>query len=192
MVAEFEVPRPMRPTDSIPHASGMGDAERVYREHATDDEIADVLAQRLVATIGTLNAGGSIHLAYVIFLHAEGRMYFETSSITRKARNAERSPHATMLVQGQASTGRTLMVSLEGTARVIQGAEAHEINHRLRAKYVKAAVLPDIDRAWGPLDDVAVEITPRTVRSWSGSVLREVTQMELSVPYGEAWLPDDE
>jgi general stress protein 26 len=81
----------------------MADAEQVYRAHPTSDEIAEVLAQRLVAAVGTLNSDGSIHLAYVLFLHDDGRMYFETSSVTRKARNAERRGWASMLVQGPAS-----------------------------------------------------------------------------------------
>jgi PPOX class probable F420-dependent enzyme len=170
----------------------MADAEQVYRAHPTSDEIAEVLAQRLVAAVGTLNSDGSIHLAYVLFLHDDGRMYFETSSVTRKARNAERRGWASMLVQGPASSGRSLMVAAEGTARVITGDEAQEINHRLRAKYFKPTALDGIDRAWGRLDDVAVEVTPKRWRSWTGSVLHEETRKELSGSYEDAWLTGDE
>jgi hypothetical protein len=166
----------------------MSDAERVYRARPTDDEIDDVLAQRLVATIGTLNPNGSVHLAYVIFDYHGGRVYFETSSVTRKARNAERTGQASALVQGRAATGRSLMVSIEGAARLISGPEANDINHRLRAKYIKPDALPAVDSVWGRLDDVAVEITPGTRRSWTGAVLHAETQKELSVPYGEIWL----
>ena len=169
----------------------MTDAEQVYRARPTEAEIADVLAQRLVATVGTLNPDGSVHLAYVIFDHHDGHVYFETSSVTRKARNAERTGRASVLVQGRAASGRSLMVSMEGDARVIRGAEADEINHRLRAKYIKPDALPDVDRVWGRLDDVVVEITPRKRRSWTGSALHDETQKELSVPYGEIWLPDE-
>ena len=80
--------------------------------------------QRVTATVGTLNEDGSVHLAYVIFLHEDGKLYFETSSVTRKARNVLSRPQATLLVQGSASTGRNLMVAAEGTARVIEGPEA--------------------------------------------------------------------
>jgi len=92
----------------------MADATTVYRAHPTQEEIDDVLAQRLSAAVGTLNEDGSIHLAYVIFLFADGRLYFETSSVTRKARNAAARPQASMLIQGKASTGRGLMVAAEG------------------------------------------------------------------------------
>lgn len=168
----------------------MAGAQGVYRARATEAEIADVLAQRLVAAVGTSNEDGSVHLAYVLFLFGDGHLYFETSSITRKARNAERAGRASMLVQGRAESGRSIMVSAEGAARLIRGDDAHEINHRLRAKYLKADALPGINRAWNRLDDVAVEITPITWRSWCGDVLHQETQKELDVPYGDAWLPD--
>jgi PPOX class probable F420-dependent enzyme len=166
----------------------MARAAAVYRARPSEPEIADVLSQRLVATVGTLNPDGSVHLAYVIFEYRDGRMYFETSSLTRKARNAERTGHASVIVQGRAASGRSLMVSIEGAARVIRGVEAHEINHRLRAKYIKPEVLTEVDRAWARLDDVTVEITSRRQRSWTSAALYEETEMELSVPFDEIWL----
>jgi PPOX class probable F420-dependent enzyme len=170
----------------------MVDATQIYQDHPNPEEIADVLGKRLTATVGTLNEDGSVHLAYVIFRYAEGCLYFETSSVTRKARNADQRSWASMIVQGQAATGRHLMVSAEGTARVIRGAEAHELNHRLRAKYIQPAALADIDRAWDSFDDVAVAITPHRFRSWTGSALRAETQKELPGSYDDIWLPDED
>jgi hypothetical protein len=169
----------------------MADAAQVYRARPTEAEIADVLSQPVVATVGTLNQDGTIHLAYVLFQHHVGRMYFETSSLTRKARNAERAGQASMVVQGRAATGHSLMVSQEGTARVIRGAEAHDINHRLRAKYIRAEVLADVARVWAELDDVAVEITPRRQRSWTSVALHKRTEDALGLPFGHIWLPED-
>ena len=169
----------------------MADAWTVYRTHPTSDEIADVLGQRLTATVGTQNADGSIHLASVIFLHRDHRLYLETSSVTRKARNAQRSATASMLVQGVAATGRLVMVAAEGTARVIDGPEAQRINALLRAKYLRTEVLDAIDRVWGRLDDVAVEVSPQTWRSWTSSVFRDATEAELGVPFDSVWLSTD-
>jgi PPOX class probable F420-dependent enzyme len=163
---------------------------RVYRARPTDEEIAEVLAQRLVATVGTVNRDGSVHLAYVIFLVEDGRWYFETASMTRKARNAQRTGELSMLVQGTAANGRQLMVSAEGAARLIPGEEARRINRRLRAKYIRPAALDDIDRAWNELDDVTVELVPRRWRSWTGETLSEETGRRMSVPYDEAWISD--
>jgi hypothetical protein len=169
----------------------MADAAGVYLAHPTDEEIADVLSQRLVATVGTLNRDGTVHLAYVIFRHADARMYFETSSMTRKARNVERTGQASVVVQGRAASGHSLMVSMEGSARIIRGEQAHELNRRLREKYLRPGCLGDVDRAWSGLDDTAVEITPRRRRSWTSAVFHEHTEAQVGVPFDEIWLPDE-
>jgi len=165
----------------------MADAVAVYRAKPTQDEIADVLGQRTVAALGTLNVDGSIHLTYVIFLVADGRLYLETSSVTRKARNATARPQASFLVHGTASSGRSVMVSGEGAARVIEGDEAAAINRRIRAKYLSSDALDAVDRAWASLDDVAIEISPARWRSWTGDELRRETERETGRPYDEIW-----
>ena len=166
----------------------MADATTVYGAHPTQEEIDEVLGQRRSAALGTLNEDGSIHLTYVLFMHEAGRLYLETSSVTRKSRNVSARARATIMVQGSASTGRSLMVAAEGIARVIQGSEAQAINHRLRAKYIRPEALEAIDRAWGRLDDVAIEITPRRWRSWTGDVLHAETEKELEGTYEDAWI----
>jgi PPOX class probable F420-dependent enzyme len=166
----------------------MADARAVYRDHPTDEEIDDVLDQRLTAAIGTTNPDGSVHLAFVIFLREGDRLYFETSSSTRKARNVEARGAASAMVQGAAASGRHVMVAVEGAARVLEGDEARDMNHRLRAKYLKPEALDGVNRAWDRLDDVAIEISTSRWRSWTGGLLHAETQRELDMPYDDAWL----
>jgi nitroimidazol reductase NimA-like FMN-containing flavoprotein (pyridoxamine 5'-phosphate oxidase superfamily) len=166
----------------------MADARAVYREHPTDEEIDEVLAQRLTAAIGTTNPDASVHLAFVIFLREGDRLYFETSSTTRKSRNVAAKGAASAMVQGTASTGRHLMVAVEGSARVVSGDEARAVNHRLRAKYFKPEALDGVNRAWDRIDDVAVEISTDRWRSWTGGLFHAETQRELEMPYDDAWL----
>jgi nitroimidazol reductase NimA-like FMN-containing flavoprotein (pyridoxamine 5'-phosphate oxidase superfamily) len=171
----------------------MATAREVYRHHPTNDEIVEVLGKRVSAALGTLNEDGSIHLTYVLFLHEGDRVYVETSSVTRKARNVAARPTASVLVQGRASTGRNLMVAGEGRARVIDGDAAQEINRRLRAKYLVPEALEPIGRAWSKLDDVAIELEPERLRSWTGTLLHREAIEELgpSISYEDAWLSDD-
>ena len=166
----------------------MADARAVYRHRPTQGEIDEVLGQRLVAAVGTLNADGSVHLAYVIFLFADGRFYVETSSITRKVRNAAARQRATLLIQGVGSKGRNLMVSAEGSARILRGDDAQETNRRVRAKYLRSEALDALDRAWGPIDDVSIEITPTRWRSWTGTLLHAAAIEQLGTAYEDAWL----
>jgi PPOX class probable F420-dependent enzyme len=170
----------------------MPDAREVYTTHPTPEEIAEVLEQRELAALGTLNEDGSIHLVYMLFLHHAGRLYFETSSVTRKARNVAARGRASLLVQGRASTGRSLMVSAEGTARMLDGDRARGVNHRVLTKYVKADALDGIARSFGTVDDVAIEITPERWRSWTNTRLRELAETEIGAGnYGDVWQEDD-
>lgn len=132
----------------------------------------------------------TVYRAHPTQAEIDGRFYLETASVTRKARNVAARPRTSLLIQGPASTGRSLMVAAEGSARIIAGAEAHAINHRLRAKYIRPGALDAIDRAWDRFDDVAIEITPRRWRSWTGDLLHAETQKELDGSYDDAWLPD--
>ncbi|MET0831614.1 MAG: pyridoxamine 5'-phosphate oxidase family protein [Acidimicrobiia bacterium] len=168
----------------------MADAIQVYRDRPTEEEIDSVLAKRTSAAVGTLNPDGSVHLSYVIFLHDQGRIWFETSSVTRKARNLSRDGRVSILVQGTAATGRHLMTSIEGMARLLTGDEAAAAKRRLRAKYIKPEALDDLGRAWDRFDDVVVEVSPTRRRSWTGSVLHAETQRELAADYDDVWLDD--
>ena len=171
----------------------MATAREIYRADATMEEIEDLLTKRLNATIGTLNSDGSIHLAYVIFLYEEGRFYFETSSVTRKARNVGARPTASLIVQGSVSSGRHIMAENEGTARLLGGDEAREVNRRLRAKYITDDALDRVDNAWNEFDDVAIEITPGPRwRSWCGEIFNAETIVAMGGTMQGVWRPDDD
>jgi hypothetical protein len=165
-------------------------AREIYHAHPAQDEIDDVLGQRLIAVLGTLNEDGSIHLTYLLFLFENGRFYLETSSVTRKARNVAARGTGSILIQGRASSGRNLMVEAEGDARLIGLPEAQDINHRIRAKYIVADAVDAIDEAWVRFDDVAIEVSATRWRSWTGDVLAASTEAALGRSYGEIWQPD--
>ena len=165
-------------------------ANDIYRVHPEQVDIDDVLGQRLVAALGTLNEDGSVHLAYLLFLYEAGRFYLETASTTRKARNVARTGQGSILVQGTSATGRSLMVEAEGTARVIHVPDADNVNHGIRAKYLVADAVEAVDRSWGAFDDVTIELTPVRWRSWTGSALAATTEADLDRPYESIWRPD--
>jgi hypothetical protein len=168
----------------------MTTARDIYLAHPTQDEIDDVLGQRLVAALGSLNEDGSVHLAYLLFLYENGQFFLETASLTRKARNIAARGQASILVHGTAASGRSLMVEAEGTGRVIGLPEAQAINHRIRAKYIVPDAVDAVDEAWVRFDDVAIGIAPVRWRSWTGSVLASTTETALGRSYEGIWKPD--
>ncbi|WP_157008054.1 hypothetical protein [Agromyces laixinhei] len=83
------------------------------------------------------------------------------------------------------------MVSAEGEGRLLEGAEAKQAIACVRAKYMVPGALAGIERAWGPIDDVCLVVTPERWRSWTGTLLEEAAVKELGDDYERAWLPDD-
>jgi PPOX class probable F420-dependent enzyme len=168
----------------------MATAKEIYRTHPTDEEIAEVLGQREIATLGTLNDDGSVHLAYVIYLFEDGVFRLETSSVTRKARNVAARGTASIIVSGRASSGGSLMVEAEGTARIVEAPESVELNHRVLAKYVLPDAVDDLNAVWSRFDDVTIELTPTRWRSWTNTLLRAEAEAGTGRSCGEIWKPD--
>jgi len=134
-------------------------------DRGLSDEARAALEANVNATIGTLNPDGSVHLAHVSFLYEDGRLYFETASSTRKARNAAERPRVSFLVDHP-----EIDVRAEGRARVLIGPEAQAVNQRLREKYGFGA---KADRYFRSIDDCAVEISVDRWRTWKNVRLRQ-------------------
>jgi nitroimidazol reductase NimA-like FMN-containing flavoprotein (pyridoxamine 5'-phosphate oxidase superfamily) len=171
-------------------ATAMPTAKDIYRTRPTQAEIAEVLAQREIATLGTLNEDGSVHLAYVIFLFEEGVFRLETASVTRKARNIAARGTASIVVSGRASSGRPLMVEAEGAARIIHAPDAIALNRRVLDKYVVPDAVDDLTAVWSRFDDISIELTPTRWRSWTNTLLRAEAEAGTGRAYGEIWKPD--
>jgi general stress protein 26 len=165
-------------------------AKEIYRTHPTQDEIDEVLQQRVIATLGTQNEDDSVHLAYVIFLFEDGVFRVETSSVTRKARNVARDGRASIICSGRAASGRTLMVEAEGTAKLVRAPDSVELNHRVLAKYVEDHALEDLNTVWSRFDDVTIEVVPTRWRSWTNTLLRAEAEAGTGKSYAEIWKPD--
>lgn len=168
----------------------MPTAREIYRTKPSEEDIAEVLSQREIATLGTLNEDGSVHLAYVLFLYEDGVFRVETSSVTRKARNVAARGTASIIMSGRVVAGRTLMVEAEGTARIVESPESVGLNRRVLAKYVVDDALDDLNATWSRIDDVTIELTPTRWRSWTNRLLRAEAEAGTGRDYGEIWKPD--
>ena len=160
------------------------DARDVYLARPPEEDIDEQLQRPLGGVVGTLNPDGTIHLAFVIHLWENGRFYFETASMTKKARNLRANPTCSYAVDAHG-----FMVMVEGTGRILEGAEAEEINKRIRSKHLVPEAAETVGRAWGSVDDVAVEITPTRWRSWSNAKLMELSKEAAGdLKPGEWWV----
>ena len=139
-----------------------------YRGGQEIDETAlEALAERRNAIVGTINEDGTVLMTPVWFLYENGLLYFETNSATRKARNVTERRALTVLVPG---TDKDVIAM--GHGRLIYGEEGMEINRRVRAKYVTEEGQGPVGRFFEQIDDVAVELTPSSIATWTNTKLR--------------------
>jgi len=127
----------------------------------------DVMNLRCIASLATENEDLSIHLAAVWFLFEDGAIYIATSSRTRKARNLQARPKATLMVD-QRNPGKERGVTVAGTADLISGAQSRALNHKIHGKYLSAEALadPQAGAVFAAIDDVTIRITPVSWISW--------------------------
>ena len=131
-----------------------------------------MLQRRFIATLGTTNADGSIHLTAVWYLLEDGHLYVATSSKSRKARNVAAQPKASLMVDVR-KAGAERGVTAAGRADLISGDPSREINRRIHTRYLSAAAMadPQIEPVFASFDDVTLRLTPESWFTWDMATL---------------------
>jgi PPOX class probable F420-dependent enzyme len=129
--------------------------------------LQEFLAGRHIATIGTENEDGSIHMTAVWYVFEEGSLFVATASKTRKARNILARPHASLMVDAR-KPAKERGVTATGTAELIRGAQSQEINQRIHRRYLSADAVSDprVGPVFASFDDVTIRLAPASWISW--------------------------
>ena len=137
-----------------------------------DPTFQELLRRRHIATLGTENADGSIHLTAVWYLFEDGCLFVATSSKTRKARNIMARPKASLMVDVRIP-GKERGVTAAGKVELISGDQSQQINRRVHTRYLSAAAMsdPQIGLVFASFDDVTIRLTPVSWIAWDMAVL---------------------
>ena len=137
-----------------------------------DPTLEEFLRGRHIATFGTENADGTIHLTAVWYLFESGCLFVATSSKSRKARNLAARPKASLMVDLR-KPGRERGVTAAGGADVISGEQSREINLRIHSRYLSAGALsdPHVGAVFASFDDVTLRLTPVSWTAWDMALL---------------------
>jgi uncharacterized protein YhbP (UPF0306 family) len=137
-----------------------------------DRTIQELLRGRYVATLGTENVDGTIHLTAVWYLFDEGDLFIATSSKSRKARNIAARTKASIMVDVRKPGGER-GVNATGKAELISGERSAEINLRIHSRYMSTVAMADprIGPVFASFDDVTIRITPGSWTKWDMAVL---------------------
>ena len=90
-----------------------------------------------------------------------------TSGTTRKLRNLERDPRATVMIDDSRGGFDLRGVTLVGRTEIVRGERAKELNRRIHLKYVTEEGLAlEPVRTYLQTDDVTIVFRPERVSSW--------------------------
>jgi PPOX class probable F420-dependent enzyme len=156
---------------------------REERDVLSEPLARELLEARLIANLATLNRDGSIHLVGMWFLWDGEALLFPTSRVTRKSRNLERDPRATVMIDDSRGGFDLRGVTLVGRAEILGGEKARALNRNIHLKYVteRGLRLKPV-RTYLSTDDVTLRFTPERVSSWD---LRSTEQSRALLETGE-------
>ena len=132
----------------------------------------EILSGRLIASLATENDDRSIHLTAVWYLFEGGCFYVATSSRSRKARNVQSRPKASLMVDIRKPGSERGLVAIS-RADIMARESSRDINARIHRRYMSEAALAD-PRAGGTMaamDDITLRLTPLYWYIWDMSLL---------------------
>ena len=137
-----------------------------------DPTFQGLLQGRYIATLGTENADGTIHLTAVWYLFEDGSLFIATSSKSRKARNIAALPKASLMIDAR-RPGTERGVNAAGRAELISGSQSREINRRIHRRYMSATAIsdPHVGPVFESFDDVTIRLAPVSWTAWDMAVL---------------------
>ena len=136
-----------------------------------DQEAVELLEQRRIASLGTVNPDGTVHLTAIWYLLQNDRILIPTSSTSRKAKNVQANSTATVMVDVRTDEEMSGVV-VHGRASVVSGDEARALNRLIHQRYLSDKAIAH--QAIGPLfeegDDVTIEIRCESAVTWDMAV----------------------
>ena len=158
----------------------------------SDPLAAEVLEARSIGVLATIEPDGSVHAVSMWVAPVEGALLLATGSRSRKVRNLEHDPRATLVLHDSRPGAEVCGVSIRGRAEVVHGPAAKPLIERVHRRYVSERGLsfPEVQEFLS-FDDVAIRFVPETAMTWderpsaAARVLREsgeALQLEPTTP----------
>jgi PPOX class probable F420-dependent enzyme len=149
--------------DAAPEASRRLTGDAVH----ADLLVRELLDQRLVGVLATREPGGSPHVVPVWYAARGRKVVLATSSRSRKVRNLERDPRATLCLHDSRPGSEVCGASLHGRVEIVRGTDAADLVDLVHRRYLTAAgePLPDV-RAFLAYDDVALVLGLESAWTW--------------------------
>ena len=126
----------------------------------------ELVSARIVCVLSTFDET-SIHAVPMWFARDGDALALATGSTSRKIRNLESDPRATLVLHDSRPGFEVCGVSIAGTAEIVRGRHAQRLIELVHRRYVTEAgeKLPAVD-GFLRSDDTALRFTPSVARTW--------------------------
>jgi PPOX class probable F420-dependent enzyme len=132
-----------------------------------DRLVGELLAARLIGVLATIEPDGSVHAVPMWFAPTEGALLLATGSRSRKVRNLERDPRATLVLHDSRPGAEVFGVSLRGYVELVRGPDATPLIDQVHSRYVSEHGLSLSEvRGFLASDDVALRFLPNAAVTW--------------------------
>jgi PPOX class probable F420-dependent enzyme len=160
---------------SEPSPSRDHDARATF----SDPLVRELLEARLVGILATLRPDGVVDAVPMWYAVDDQVVVLATGSRSRKVRNLEADPRATLVLHDSRPGYEVCGTSIAGTVEIVRAAAARPLVELVHARYLAAESADDASvRAFLDSDDVALRLTPRSSVTWDerGSEAAEVVR----------------
>jgi PPOX class probable F420-dependent enzyme len=146
------------PTPSRDHEGLATLSEPVVRE---------LLDARLVGVLATLRRDGRIDAVPMWYAAHDDAVILATSSRSRKVRNLEADPRATLVLHDSRPGYEVCGASIAGTVEIVRPPRAEPFVNLVHERYVAADAARDaVVLAYLESDDVALRLMPSAAMTW--------------------------
>jgi PPOX class probable F420-dependent enzyme len=133
----------------------------------SDPLIRELLAARLVGVLATLRPDGVVDAVPMWYALHEDSVVFATGSRSRKVRNIDVDPRATLVLHDSRPGYEVCGASIVGTVEIVRSAAARLLVELVHWRYLAAESADEESvRAFLDSDDVALVLTPTTSVTW--------------------------
>jgi PPOX class probable F420-dependent enzyme len=132
-----------------------------------DALVAELLHARLVGVLATIEEDGSVHAVPLWYAQHDDSVVFATGSRSRKVRNLEHDPRATLVLHDSRPGFEVCGASIRGRVKIVAGPEATPLVDLVHRRYVTPeGELLHEPAAFLSSDDVALRFTPESATTW--------------------------
>jgi len=151
-----------------------------------DRLVQELLAARLIGVLATLERDGSVHAVPMWLAPGAAEILLATGSRSRKVRNLERDPRATLVLHDSRPGAEVCGASLRGRVELVRDESARPLVERVHDRYVsyEGRTFPEV-RDFLSSDDVALRFIPEAAVTWderSSAAARALRERRAALP----------